>query len=194
MSNQFIPNSFQLPNAVVDDYLMDLSEDELKSLLICCRFNTCPTDENLSCHSIDRQVMDLALEKIGFMTESRAKALIQEMSSEYSEAISMLWHWGDGMGGGLLDIIAQELNLSTDRVNTKPKPDSYKKKRISHRLRMQVYERDKYRCVTCGTHLNLTCDHIYPESLGGETTLKNLQTMCKSCNSKKGTKVEQDEI
>lgn len=186
--SDFSPNSFQLPNAVVDDYLMDLSEYELKSLLVCFRFNTCPTDEDLSCYSIDRQIMDLALEKIGFITESRAKALIQEMASEYSEAISILWHCGDGMGGGLLDIIAQELNLSASR-NVTP-PDSYKKKRISHSLRMQVYERDKYRCVTCGTHLNLTCDHIYPESLGGETTLKNLQTMCKSCNSKKGTKVD----
>ena len=187
-------NTFQFPSEIVDKHLTELSSDDLKALLTCYRFNTRPTSDNLRIHGVDSQTLDSALEKVGILTESRAKALVQEMASEYSEAISMLWHWGDGEGGGLLDIIAQELELSTSRVNIKPKADSYKKKRISHSLRMQVYERDKYRCVTCGTHLNLTCDHIYPESLGGETSLSNLQTMCKSCNSKKGTKVDQDEI
>lgn len=63
------------------------------------------------------------------------------------------------------------------------------KKKIGAKLRTQVYERDGYRCVKCSTHLNLTCDHIHPESLGGETSLSNLQTMCKSCNSKKGVSI-----
>ncbi|WP_443090339.1 HNH endonuclease [Basfia succiniciproducens] len=187
-------NGFIFPNVIVDEHLRDLSDDELKALFVFYRFNTAPTSEDLSFHGVDNQTLDLALEKVGIMTESRAKALIKEMANEYSEAISTLWRWGDGEGGGLLDIIAQELELSTSRVNAKARENLYKKKRISHSLRMQVFERDKYRCVTCGTHLNLTCDHIFPEALGGETALSNLQTMCKSCNSKKGTKVEQDEI
>lgn len=66
----------------------------------------------------------------------------------------------------------------------------YKKKRIGNSLRMAVYERDGFKCVTCGVQKNLTCDHIKPESLGGETTFENLQTMCKSCNSSKGVKYE----
>jgi len=32
----------------------------------------------------------------------------------------------------------------------------------------------------------LTQDHIFPKSLGGPTTLNNLQTMCSACNHKKG--------
>ena len=68
-----------------------------------------------------------------------------------------------------------------------PKP-IYKKKSIPAKLKIQVHEKYGYRCVTCGTHKDLTCDHIKPEILGGETNLDNLQTMCKSCNSSKGVK------
>mgnify|MGYP006391602453 CR=1 FL=1 len=64
----------------------------------------------------------------------------------------------------------------------------YKKKKINQTLRMKVYERDGFSCVTCGVQTNLSLDHIKPEVLGGESTLENLQTMCKSCNSKKGAR------
>jgi 5-methylcytosine-specific restriction endonuclease McrA len=65
-----------------------------------------------------------------------------------------------------------------------------KKKRIDGVLRKSVFERDFYRCVKCKTHIDLCCDHIFPESKGGEATLENLQTLCRSCNSKKKDKVE----
>ena len=60
---------------------------------------------------------------------------------------------------------------------------------IGRSLAKAVFERDAYRCVTCGTHVDLTCDHIFPESKGGETSLDNLQTMCRPCNSSKGSRV-----
>lgn len=59
---------------------------------------------------------------------------------------------------------------------------------ISQALRTKVFERDKYRCLRCETHLNLRADHVIPESKGGLTSLENLQTLCLSCNSWKGTK------
>jgi len=65
---------------------------------------------------------------------------------------------------------------------------SYQKAEISHRLAKRVFERDKYRCSRCSTWLDLTCDHIIPESKGGATTLANLQTLCRRCNSRKGRK------
>lgn len=64
----------------------------------------------------------------------------------------------------------------------------YIKKKIGIKLRLQVYERDGFKCVKCGVQKNLTLDHIKPESKGGDSNLENLQTMCKSCNSEKGTK------
>lgn len=76
----------------------------------------------------------------------------------------------------------QRSMASREDVNT------YKKKKISHSLRMRVYERDGFKCVTCGVQKNLSLDHIKPEVIGGESTLENLQTMCKSCNSRKGAR------
>jgi 5-methylcytosine-specific restriction endonuclease McrA len=54
----------------------------------------------------------------------------------------------------------------------------------------EVFERDKYRCVKCGTHLELTIDHKIPRALGGTDDLDNLQTMCFTHNTSKGTRVE----
>lgn len=70
-----------------------------------------------------------------------------------------------------------------------PARTGYRKHDISHYLAKKVFERDKYRCRRCKTWLDLTCDHIIPESKGGATTFDNLQTLCRRCNSSKGRKV-----
>lgn len=77
------------------------------------------------------------------------------------------------------------------------------------RKRLRVYERDGYRCVTCGFQSNeaevidlyerarrgqviplarLTLDHVIPRSLGGNSDDANLQAMCVACNNKKGNR------
>lgn len=43
-------------------------------------------------------------------------------------------------------------------------------------------------CAHCGTREDPTIDHIAPKEMGGSDDLKNLQVLCRSCNSKKGTK------
>jgi hypothetical protein len=64
-----------------------------------------------------------------------------------------------------------------------------KKARVTQGLRMAVFERDEFRCKHCGTQKSLSIDHVHPESKGGPTTFENLQTLCRSCNSKKKAKV-----
>jgi hypothetical protein len=59
---------------------------------------------------------------------------------------------------------------------------------ISEALRNEIYERDGYSCVLCGSKENLCIDHIKPFVFGGKTEEGNLQTLCKSCNSKKGAR------
>lgn len=54
------------------------------------------------------------------------------------------------------------------------------------KLRLAVFERDGHRCVSCGSTARLQCDHVIPWSMGGTTTLDNLQTLCHPCNSSKG--------
>lgn len=60
---------------------------------------------------------------------------------------------------------------------------------IPARIRRAVYERDGHQCVTCRSIERLSLDHIHPYSLGGSDTIDNLQTMCRSCNSRKGARV-----
>ncbi len=60
---------------------------------------------------------------------------------------------------------------------------------IPHSLKWEVWERDGFKCENCNTTKNLSVDHITPESFGGKLELKNLQTLCRSCNSKKSNKI-----
>lgn len=60
---------------------------------------------------------------------------------------------------------------------------------ISKAKRRRIYERDGYRCVICGATEDLTIDHIVPRVAGGGNDETNLQTMCRSCNCRKGARV-----
>lgn len=52
--------------------------------------------------------------------------------------------------------------------------------------RQNIFKRDQHSCQYCGTHHNLTIDHLIPLSKGGKSTWDNLVTACQSCNSRKG--------
>lgn len=69
-------------------------------------------------------------------------------------------------------------------LSVRPKP----KATIPDWLRWDVWCRDNYTCRHCSRRDRLTVDHIIPESRGGETVLSNLQTLCRPCNSRKGTR------
>lgn len=44
-------------------------------------------------------------------------------------------------------------------------------------------------CPACGLKKSLTMDHIVPVSLGGTNDPMNIQPLCASCNSRKGTRI-----
>ena len=60
---------------------------------------------------------------------------------------------------------------------------------ISEDVKNQVWNRDKGKCVECGSNENLEFDHIIPHSKGGSNTKRNIQLLCESCNRKKSDKI-----
>jgi hypothetical protein len=60
---------------------------------------------------------------------------------------------------------------------------------IPRSVRERVLERDRGRCVECGSTINLHFDHIFPYSRGGDSiTEKNIQILCRLHNLQKGAR------
>lgn len=59
---------------------------------------------------------------------------------------------------------------------------------IPAELRWAIWERDNFTCRHCGRRQFLSIDHIVPEARGGTLDPANLQTLCQSCNSRKGAR------
>ena len=57
------------------------------------------------------------------------------------------------------------------------------------RLRNKVLERDGKQCLICDSATQLTMQHVTPYSYGGETTLRNLVTLCNACNQRCGVEL-----
>ncbi|TPG09387.1 HNH endonuclease [Curtobacterium flaccumfaciens] len=60
-------------------------------------------------------------------------------------------------------------------------------------LKLRVWARDGYQCVYCGVALtndhgpnSRTVDHVLAKANGGQDTIDNCLSACRSCNSSKG--------
>lgn len=57
------------------------------------------------------------------------------------------------------------------------------------RTRRRVFARDLYKCQSCGRLVmgkgEAHCDHIVPKEAGGSDDDTNLQTLCRTCHSRK---------
>ncbi|MGY6528730.1 MAG: HNH endonuclease [Cyanobacterium sp.] len=64
---------------------------------------------------------------------------------------------------------------------------------IPPEVRKYVYQRDNYRCQSCGKpsqETTLNIDHIIPLAKGGSNDISNLQTLCSNCNLQKKDKLD----
>ena len=68
--------------------------------------------------------------------------------------------------------------------------DARGRPKIPASLRWRVWERDNFTCRMCDRRQYLEIDHVIPVSRGGETTIENSQTLCRTCNRRKGASVE----
>ncbi|MEQ8290108.1 MAG: HNH endonuclease [Gammaproteobacteria bacterium] len=69
------------------------------------------------------------------------------------------------------------------------KQSKHIKRTIPPLTNRELFFRDAYLCMYCGTRYNdtlLTRDHVIPISKGGRDRWSNVVTACKSCNTRKG--------
>lgn len=75
-----------------------------------------------------------------------------------------------------------------------PKPPKLEEslfRELSEEEKKMVIKRDGEKCLCCGltkSEYRLEVDHIIPHRFGGVTSIENSQTLCRKCNSVKGSK------
>ena len=86
-------------------------------------------------------------------------------------------------------VLAELFEISADGWSVITRYDQRSRTVISSNVRHQVFERDNYRCVYCGsTDGPFHIDHVNPWSRGGTDDVINLATACPPCNLSKGAK------
>ena len=81
-----------------------------------------------------------------------------------------------------------ESNASSCRTRTPLEKRREKAARKTKKHRSVIFAQDGYKCRICGATEKLVLDHIVPVSKGGSDDPSNLQTLCWSCNSRKGAR------
>ena len=106
-----------------------------------------------------------------------------------------LWSWQDAIKAVCLDRV--QIVSSYDRIIKSPSFEMFIPSVVSLKeyvkparhpafTRFNVFLRDKFQCQYCGSHHDLTFDHVIPRSKGGRTTWENVSTACAPCNLHKG--------
>jgi 5-methylcytosine-specific restriction enzyme A len=72
------------------------------------------------------------------------------------------------------------------------KPQKTPRIPLAAAVRAYVFERDQYTCRVCGSKENLAIDHIIPLAQGGTNDISNFQTLCQTCNGRKGDRIISD--
>ena len=70
-----------------------------------------------------------------------------------------------------------------------------RRREASGMKRLRIYMRDTFRCQYCGekkTPAELTLDHIFPRSRGGDNTPVNVVAACIGCNNRKGNRTPEE--
>jgi len=93
---------------------------------------------------------------------------------------------------GKRNVFIFSLKLSDEQdVETNGHIDLKHTRLISSEIKKEVWQRDKGKCVICGSIKNLHFDHDLPFSKGGTSlTAKNIRLLCAKCNLAKSDKIE----
>jgi hypothetical protein len=84
-----------------------------------------------------------------------------------------------------LDALISRGLVSEGKHPAKSGANNWASRYVSDETRTEVLERDGNKCCICGSSEDLEIDHILPISKGGDGSIGNLQTLCRSHNRRK---------
>jgi len=83
-----------------------------------------------------------------------------------------------------------ELSATGEGIRDSPGTDLLHNRLIPSAIKLEVWQRDKGRCVLCDSDKNLHYDHDLPYSKGGSSLLgSNIRLLCAKQNLSKGSKI-----
>ena len=91
--------------------------------------------------------------------------------------------------------LSSKMSSLKSSLNHRSKECNVKCEITSPEIRQMFYDSYGKGCGYCGKRLTIytiVCDHIVPLSKKGESTVENLQLICKQCNARKGPLNEPD--
>ena len=166
----------------VDYNLKDVSKDE-------SRFNIQIKDiEDMSLEK-QSKILDKLFEKA---SKDFFKKQIKELVETNPKYYGSSFYFGDGSIEGDNDLINKYFFKYFAHKHIEF--GSYIKRRsFTRKERQYIFQRDNYTCQICG-YISpqgwfLEIDHIHPFRYGGSNRPDNLQTLCETCNRRKGAKI-----
>ncbi len=106
-----------------------------------------------------------------------------------------LWSWQDAVKAVFLDRVSvigqyeqkvRSANFAMPIPSVVALKEFVPQNRSPAFTRFNLFLRDGFACVYCGSGKELTFDHVIPRRLGGDTSWENIVAACSSCNLKKG--------
>lgn len=139
-----------------------------------------------SCYSITQGSLHKPIEtEDGFMCQICSN---DASGNFYSTGFMLCVLCADYVANVYTHMVSDKFATWETKIPKNNKGDRSKRRAIPQSIKTSVLESDMYRCVSCGTHKDLTVDHKIPLSKGGDDRLENLQTLCRTCNTSKGVK------
>ena len=109
----------------------------------------------------------------------------------YSGKFKLLDTWQDIVGNRKVFKFRLELIDEPDHSKQMAPRELNHNRMIPTAIKIEVWKRDKGRCVKCGSTINLHFDHIIPYSKGGSSSSsENIQLLCAKHNILKKDKIE----
>jgi len=130
-----------------------------------------------------------------------AQSIVDAVANGDLPELDEAWHGGDSILCSFSELTVAQFREAIAHLRKRQSSAQIRQSLISQeramftrnsgRLKLAMLAAgQEYACVECGTTHDITIDHKHPLSLGGSDDVSNLQFLCRSCNSRKGTKAE----